>query len=242
MFEAATCHPALTPAAPGQDPYLERCFVIPPIYDTVLDPRSTLVCGDRGRGKSTLAYKARRATQGRWLNVDFPAEAGNSLYETLLRSITVEVWNWLEQNPHQIGALGSRAVALHYFLGSDLDLDLGFLLDRLADDNPHCAEAISQLRRQPIVELFRPHASPAAARTLPQLWRRRRRPAEFRAAGARAGLHAKRGARPSAPGRCRRSVLRRGEDPGRVAPDGRSSADRRPQAHGAGPGGLSAGL
>lgn len=161
MPEITICHPAFLPIAPDQDIYLERYFVAPSIYDTVLDGRSTLVCGERARGKSTLAHVARQVTQGRWLNVDFPAEAGDSLYETLLESITQEIWNRLEQTPHLLGTLGSRQVALHYFLSRYLDLDLGFLLSRLADDNPHCAEAIHQFRQQPLVELFRPHAGAA---------------------------------------------------------------------------------
>lgn len=135
---------------------LRDVLVEPSLLPALLNAESTLVAALPGYGKSTLALLARQSLQRQWLHVslDPVVDDNEPLTAMLLRSITADLWDYIQGNPTALASLQSRATAARYFLDRFLDVDVDYLLACLADDVPEQAGLIHGFRALHVRELF----------------------------------------------------------------------------------------
>lgn len=140
---------------PELDSNLSATFVSPTILPALLNPESTLLAAPTGYGKSTLAFIARQQLQSQWLQVslDDPEQEQSTLH-ILLRQISMEMWQRIQNEPARLADLRSRAVAVRYFLDRFADIELDYLLSCLADDFPEHSGLIQTFQAIEPKELF----------------------------------------------------------------------------------------
>ena len=147
---------------PESERELPIYWVTPPVLAALLNPESTLLAAPSGYGKSTLALIARQQLSDDWFHVRLKnrEDADENLINQLLSQITQEMWSYIEEHPAVLAGLQqTRAVAARYFLQRLSDIDINFLLARLAEDEPDHAEAIEAFRAIQPGELFSASAS-----------------------------------------------------------------------------------
>jgi hypothetical protein len=143
--------------APENDANFFQYYVRPSLLSVLLNEESTLVSAPSGYGKSTLAFLARQQLQREWLTISL--ESVESLTEDLMtvlfRQITRGMWSYIETQPAAIASLPpTRAKAALYFLERFSDIDVDFLLERLAEDAPAYADTIQAFGRIERKKLF----------------------------------------------------------------------------------------
>lgn len=150
-------------SAPRNDKYLRRYWVQPSVFSALLNPESCLLAAPGGYGKSTLALVAQQQMQNAWLNITLEQleNSTDDFITALLRQITHKMWQHIEDNPSVLANLQTRAVAVHYFLTLFSEIDLGYLLARLAEDFPEHEALIQTFQGIQPRELFGANASPA---------------------------------------------------------------------------------
>jgi hypothetical protein len=141
---------------PERNPDMAGAFIEPTVLPVLLNAESTLLAAPAGYGKSTLAYMARRQLQEQWLHVSLEdvEEGDKPLTVTLLRQITADLWEYIQANPAALANLKSRARAARYFLDRFSEINLGYLLQCLADDFPEKAALIHAFRTLEPGEIF----------------------------------------------------------------------------------------
>ncbi|HRB29736.1 MAG TPA: hypothetical protein PK517_06165 [Nitrosomonas sp.] len=154
-------NPAIDPSffkitAPKQDRILRRAWVQPVLFSELLNPESSLVSAAKGYGKSTLAWMTQEQTADKWLNIelDLVSEIKDDFMDTLLRQITLGIWEYAQTNPASLARLQTRAIALRHFLNQFEEVEIAYTLATLADDYPEHAETIQKFIEIPEQKIF----------------------------------------------------------------------------------------
>jgi len=140
---------------PDENPLLASCLVIPSILLDVINRRSTLVAAPAGYGKTTLAYLARAATTT-WFHVVLSNDDldADRIIDSLMSTMTKQLWRSLGDRPEQFERLGRRAEAVKYFLQQYVGMEIDYWLETLAEDHPEQAGLLQGLARLQTRQLF----------------------------------------------------------------------------------------